>query len=66
MIRKEKIIYLLISTMIGIFIGSILASKDIKIEKLTKEKEKLQQEITDYKWQISQVPYIIESWCNGE
>lgn len=64
MIRKEKIIYLLFST--GIFIGVLLAIKDIKIEKLTKENNDLQQEITDYKWQIAQVPYIIESWCNGE
>ena len=64
--NKENIIFFAIISILGIIIGAILSSKDIKIEKLQKENEKLNQEIIDYQWQIEQVPYIIESWCKGE
>lgn len=50
----------------GGVIGAELGKRDHKIEQIQKENNELKQEITDYKWQIEQVPYIIESWCNGE
>lgn len=53
-------------TILGILMGGIVASKDIKIEKLTKENNELKEELINFKWQLDQVPYIIESWCNGE
>lgn len=31
-----------------------------------RKNDQLQQEIVEYKWELEQVPYIIESWCNGE
>ena len=41
----------------------------LKNESLTKENEMLKDEIREYKWQLEQVPYVIESniesWCNG-
>lgn len=37
-----------------------------KIKKVEKENIKLKQEITEYKWQLDQVPYIIEYGCKGE
>lgn len=64
--NKENLIICIVVIIIGIIVGGLLANKQIKIEKLTKEKEKLQQEITEYQWQIAQVPYVIESWCKGE
>lgn len=41
-------------------------SDNEKINKLKKENTKLKQEITEYKWQLEQVPYIIEYGCKGE
>lgn len=43
-----------------------LDSDDKKIKKMEKENTKLKQEITEYKWQLEQVPYIIEYGCKGE
>lgn len=34
--------------------------------KLKKEKINLELKLNEYKWQIEQVPYIIENWCKGE
>ena len=59
-------------TMIFLFVFTlVLASIRIdsdaeKINKLKKENTKLKQEITEYKWQLEQVPYIIEYGCKGE
>lgn len=41
-------------------------SDNEKIKKIEKENTKLKQEITEYKWQLEQVPYIIEYGCKGE
>lgn len=59
-------------TMIFLFVftlvlASIRMDSDAeKINKLKKENTKLKQEITEYKWQLEQVPYIIEYGCKGE
>lgn len=64
--KNKLILYYLFMTILGLIVGGIVAYKDTKIEELTKENNELKQKIKDYKWQIEQVPYIIESWCNGE
>ena len=64
--NKDKVIFYLIMAVLGGFIGTILKTKDMKIEQLKKENEMLNQEVIDYRWQIEQVPYVIESWCKGE
>lgn len=48
-------------------LASIRTDSDAKkIKKIEKENTKLKQEITEYKWQLEQVPYIIEYGCKGE
>ena len=48
-------------------LASIRLDSDAKkIKKMEKENTKLKQEITEYKWQLEQVPYIIEYGCKGE
>lgn len=37
-----------------------------QIAELERKNENLQQQVKDYKWQIEQVPYIIEYGCKGE
>jgi len=64
--NKINIFLFSMVTILGILMGGIVASKDIKIEKLTKENNELKEELINFKWQLDQVPYIIESWCNGE
>ena len=64
--KKCLIIYCVFMAIFGGVIGAELGKRDHKIEQIQKENNELKQEITDYKWQIEQVPYIIESWCNGE
>lgn len=66
MMSNDKFMICITMSILGIIMGTILANKEIRIEKLTKENEQLQQKITEYKWQIEQVPYLIESWCKGE
>lgn len=62
----KKILGFLLGLLIGmcIIIPVINLKKDY--DKLKKENGELKQEIIDYKWQIEQVPYIIENWCNKE
>lgn len=67
--KEDKIMFygtIIIIIITGVVVGIGFAYKDAKIEKITKENNKLKQEIKDYKWQIEQVPYVIESWCKGE
>lgn len=54
-----------ITLILGLIVVALCSASN-QIETLEKEKNELQQEITEYKWQLEQVPYIIESWCNGE
>lgn len=59
-------------TMTFLFVFTLLLasirtdSDNEKIKKVEKENTKLKQEITEYKWQLEQVPYIIEYGCKGE
>lgn len=64
--KKCLIIYYILMAIFGGIIGIELAKRDHKIERITKENNELKEEIINYKWQLEQVPYIIESWCNGE
>lgn len=66
MMNKDKFMICIAMSILGVIMGAILANKQIKIEELRKENIELHQEIADYKWQIEQVPYIIESWCENE
>lgn len=38
----------------------------VAYKQVIKENTSLKQENIEYKWEIEQVPYIIEMWCNGE
>lgn len=50
-----------------LLLASIRMDSDAeKIKKVEKENTKLKQEIIEYKWQLEQVPYIIEYGCKGE
>ncbi len=66
MMNNQDIFATFVITLILVLIVVALCSASNQIETLEKEKNELQQEIIDYKWQLEQVPYIIESWCNGE
>lgn len=58
--------YLTLVLSITSFSYSTIKQKNIEISRLKKSRKKLEERITNYEWQIEQVPYIIESWCNGE
>lgn len=60
------IIYTFFILIVTLFAILIITHKNDKISELDKKNKELQQELIDYKWQIEQVPYVIESWCNGE
>ena len=65
---EDKVIVLIVIILfIGLFI-CIIGGINLQDEynKLEKENIKLKQEITEYKWQLEQVPYIIEYGCKGE
>lgn len=60
----NKLSWVLVGMIIVLYIFIIIITVEAK--NIEKENNKLKQEITNYKWQMEQVPYIIESWCNGE
>ncbi|MBQ9607824.1 MAG: hypothetical protein IJV15_00095 [Lachnospiraceae bacterium] len=64
--NKLFIFYLFLIVVITSASIIIITNKNRQITKLEKSNKELRQEVIDYKWQIEQVPYIIESWCNGE
>ena len=55
---------------LGVLIGLCIMIPVINLkkgnDKLKKENDELKQENIDYKWQIEQVPYIIEYGCKGQ
>lgn len=55
---------------LGFLIGLCLMIPVINLkkdyDKLKKENSKLKQEIIDYKWQLEQVPFIIEYGCSEQ
>ena len=65
--KSVKFIALLLCIIIGL--TASLTIFMLKNESLTKENEMLRDEIVEYKWQLEQVPYVIESsldsWCHG-
>ena len=64
----NKTNWILTGMIITFIIFDICLIKENK--KIKRENQELHQEIIDYKWQLEQVPYLIEanleSWCNGE
>lgn len=64
--NREYIAVIIFGILLGSIIGIMMAERDVKIERLVKENNQLREDNQYYKWQIEQVPYIIESWCNGE
>ena len=65
--KSIKFIALLLCIIIGL--TASLTIFMLKNEELTTENKMLKEEIRNYKWQLEQVPYVIEanieSWCNG-
>ena len=62
--RSIKFIVLLLCIIVGL--TATITIFMLKNEELITENEMLKQEITEYKWQLEQVPYIIDNWCNGK
>ena len=62
--KSIKFITLLLCIIIGCV--ATITIFMLKNENLITENEMLKQEIFDYKWQLEQVPYIIEYGCRGE
>ena len=60
----------LLGFLLGVLIGLCIMIPVINLkkdyDKLKKENSKLKQEIIDYKWQLEQVPFIIEYGCRGQ
>lgn len=65
--KSIKFIALLLCIIVGL--TATVTIFMLKNEELITENEMLKQEISDYKWQIEQIPYVIEanldSWCHG-
>ena len=65
--KSIKVIGLLLCIIIGL--SACITIFMLKNESLTKENKMLRDEIVEYKWQLEQVPYVIESsldsWCNS-
>ena len=65
--KSIKFIAILLCIIIGC--SATITVLMLQNERLIGENEGLQQEIKDYRWQLEQVPYLIESnlesWCNG-
>ena len=62
--KSIKFITLLLCIIIGCV--ATITIFMLKNENLITENEMLKQEIFDYKWQLEQVPYIIEYECREE
>ena len=66
--KSIKFIALLLCIIIGL--TASLTIFMLQKEKLIAENEMLKEEIREYKWQLEQVPSLIEanldSWCHGE
>ncbi len=64
--KRLFVFYMFLVLIITLSSALIIVHVNDKMVKLNKENEKLKKEILDYKWQIEQVPYVIEAWCSGE
>ena len=62
--KSIKFIALLLCVIVGLTAAITIFM--LQNEKLRTENDMLKQEIIDYKWQLEQVPYIIDNWCNGK
>lgn len=62
----KKILGFCLGLLIGLCIMIPVINLKKDYDKLKKENKELKQKIIDYKWQLEQVPYIIENWCNKE
>ena len=62
----KKIFGFLLGLLIGLCIMIPVINLKKDYDKLKKENSKLKQEIIDYKWQLEQVPFIIEYGCRGQ
>jgi cell division protein FtsB len=66
----NRLLGFLLGVMIGcMFMISILGLQK-QNDKLRKENQELQELVKDYKWQLDEMPNVMESvrdsWCNGE
>lgn len=66
----KKILGFLLGLLIGTCIMIPLILLKLENNKLHNEIGKLEQDIIEYKWELEQVPLIMESvkdeWCNNE
>lgn len=60
--KNKLILYYLFMTILGLIVGGIVAYKDTKTEELTRENIELKEENEYLKWQLGEVPTIIESY----
>ena len=66
----KKILGFLLGFLIGLCIMIPIISLKKENDRLSKENDKLKQDIIYYKWQLEEVPNIMESvrdeWCDNE
>lgn len=62
----KKVLGFLLGVLIGCCIMIPIINLKKENDRLKKEISELKQEIFDYKWQLEQVPYIIEYGCKGQ
>lgn len=59
--KKALIIYILLILLITITSATIIIDKNKKISNLKEENKELKNMNIEYKWQLEQVPLIVES-----
>ena len=61
--RKYKLVTFFLCIIVGL--SATLSMYMLQNEQLQKENKTLKDEVIEFKWQLEQVPYIIESTCKG-
>ena len=61
--KKYKLVTFFLCIIVGL--SATLTMYVLQNEQLQKENKTLKDEVIEFKWQLEQVPYIIESTCKG-
>lgn len=78
--KKLFVFYMFLVLTITLLAALIIIHVNDNVVKLTKENKEIKRELShkeerisdleklnkSYEWQVEQVPYVIEMWCNGE
>ena len=78
--KRLFVFYMFLVLIITLSSALIIIHVNDNVVKLTKENKEIKRELShkeerisdleklnkSYEWQVEQVPYVIEMWCNGE